>query len=643
MKTLPLRVLYTGTEEPLRETRELRAGPLTALYEDGGLRYLRWGNREILRRVYVAVRDRNWNTVPAALSDLRIEAGNDKFDITFTAECKRGDIHFAWKGAIRGDDKGTIAFSMDGEAKSTFWRNRIGFCVLHPIKECAGRACLVERVNGAINRGNFPRYVWGQQPFQDLRAISHEVAPGVRARVAFDGDTFEMEDQRNWADASYKIYSTPLRIPFPVEVKRGTAISQKVTITVEGATTATRIVPGSIPISIGASPVCTLPRIGLCSASHGKPLSPYETGLLKALHLSHLRVDLHLASPEFETTLLRASNEARGLGIPLEIALHLSDAAADELKRLVPVLTRVDPPLATWLIFHEKEKTTSEKWVSMASETLIPFHPDVTLGAGTDAYFAELNRGHLAKSLELLCYSVNPQVHASDNLTLIENLEGLEQTVESARLIGKDHPLAIGPVTLRPRFNPNATGHEPETLPGDLPARVDSRQLSLFGAGWTLGSLKALAKPGVDSLTYYETTGRLGVMEREKDPPLHRSFPSMPGWVFPLYHVLADAGEFAGGGVLPWTSGNDLVVEGIGLTKKGKTRILLANLTDQRQKVRLACPLLKGEFRVKMMDETNVMAAITVPDVFRTDNGEPATAQPLELDLHPYAIYRIDG
>ena len=95
--------------------------------------------------------------------------------------------------------------------------------------------------------------------------------------------------------------------------------------------------------------------------------------------------------------------------------------------------------------------------------------------------------------------------------------------------------------------------------------------------------------------------------------------------------------------MLPWTSGNDLVVEGIGLTKKGKTRILLANLTDQRQKVRLACPLLKGEFRVKMMDETNVMAAITVPDVFRTDNGEPATAQPLELDLHPYALYRIDG
>ncbi|MBI3855511.1 MAG: hypothetical protein HY293_07445 [Planctomycetes bacterium] len=643
MKSLPLRVLYAGTEEPLRETRELRSGLLTALYEDGGLRYVRWGSREILRRIYVAVRDRNWGTVPATLSDLRIDSSLETFDITFSAECKRGEINFVWKGAIRGDAKGTISFSMDGEAMSTFMRNRIGLCVLHPIKECAGRACVIERISGAINRGSFPRYVWAQQPFQDLRALSHEVAPGVRARVAFEGETFEMEDQRNWADASYKIYSTPLRLPFPVEVKKGTKICQKVTLSVEGATAATRIIPSSIPISAGAAPVCELPKIGLCTASHGKPLSPYEAGQLKALRLAHLRVDLKPSSPDCDTVLQRATNEARMLGVPLEIALHLSDKAEEEIKGLIPKLVRADTPLATWLIFHEAEMSTTKKWVMLAREKLIPFHPEVRLGAGTNAYFAEINRGHPPKDIEILCYSINPQVHASDNLTIIENLEGMEATVESARLVGQDHPMAIGPVTLRPRFNPNATGPEPETAAGDLPARVDSRQMSLFGAAWTVGTLKALAKPGVHSITYFETTGRLGVMEREKDPPLHRRFPSMPGWVFPLYHVLADAGEFAGAGVLPWTSGNDLVIEGIGLTKGNRTRILLANLTDQMQKVRLACPLLKGDVRVKRMDETNAMAAMSMADAFRSDTGETASGQPLEIDLHPYAVCRIDG
>jgi hypothetical protein len=219
----------------------------------------------------------------------------------------------------------------------------------------------------------------------------------------------------------------------------------------------------------------------------------------------------------------------------------------------------------------------------------------------------------------------------------------MESTVESARLIGQDHPIAIGPITFRPRFNPNATGPEPETQPGELPARVDPRQMSLFGAGWTVGALKALAQQGVHSLTYFETTGRLGVMEREKDPPLHRKFPSMPGWVFPLYHVLADVGEFAGGNVLPWTSGNSLVLEGIGIAKDNRTRVLLANLTDQIQKVRLACPLFKGEVRVKRLDETNVMEAMSNPDVFRADMGVVASGQPLEIDLQPYAVCRVDG
>lgn len=643
MTTLPLRVLHTGTEEPLRETRELQAGPLTVMFEDGGLRYVRWGQSEVLRRIYVAVRDRNWETVPTLVSDLRIDAAADSFAASFNAECKRGDIDFAWRGKITGDAKGTIVFSMEGEAKSTFLRNRLGFCILHPIKECAGRAAIVERVSGAINRGSFPRYIWAQQPFLDLKAISHEVSPGVRARVAFEGEVFEMEDQRNWADASYKIYGTPLKLPFPVEVKKGTTISQKVTLSLEGAANASRVIPSAVAISVGSTPGAPLPRIGLCTASHGKPLSPFEVSTLRALHLSHLRVDVAPSSPDCDVLLLRAANEARALGVPLEIALHLSDAAEAEIKALIPKLVRCDAPIATWLIYHKSEKTTSQRWVTLARETLIPFHPAAHVGAGSNAYFAEINRAHPPKDVELLCYSLNPQVHASDNRTLIENLEGMEATVESARLIGENHPIAISPVTLRPRFNPNATGPEPQTLAGELPARVDPRQMSLFGAGWTLGSLKALAKPGVYSVTYFETTGRLGVMEREKDPPLHRNFPSMPGWVFPLYHVLADVGEFVGGNTLPWTSGNELVIEGIGLTRNGKTRILLANLTEKIQKVRLACPLLKGEVRIKRMDESNVMAAMTMAGVFRTDNGETASGRPLELELHPYAVVRVDG
>ena len=39
--------------------------------------------------------------------------------------------------------------------------------------------------------------------------------------------------------------------------------------------------------------------------------------------------------------------------------------------------------------------------------------------------------------------------------------------------------------------------------------------MSLFGAAWTLGSLKYLCESETHSLTYYETTGWRGVMEIE--------------------------------------------------------------------------------------------------------------------------------
>ena len=64
MSAFPKNVLYYGQDEPLPEQIPLRAGPLALVYEHGGLRSLRFGGHEILRRVYIAVRDHNWGTVP---------------------------------------------------------------------------------------------------------------------------------------------------------------------------------------------------------------------------------------------------------------------------------------------------------------------------------------------------------------------------------------------------------------------------------------------------------------------------------------------------------------------------------------------------------------------------------------------------
>ena len=653
MNQLPRRVLHYGKDEPLPEQTRLRAGPLSMIFESGDLRYIRFDDHEILRRIYIAVRDHNWDTILPQLSNVQIERDDDAFRVTYDVENKHADVDFFWQGTITGAADGTITFSMDGEARSTFRRNRIGFCVLHPMG-CAGVPCRIEKVDGTVEESAYPISIAPQYlidgeikpvaPFNNMRAVSYEVASGVEAEVRFEGEVFEMEDQRNWTDASYKTYGTPLSHPFPVEVPAGTKISQRITLTLKtgGESRAETQDAATQPLTleIASADSRPIPRIGLGTASHGEPLNAGELERLKLLNLSHLRADIDLTEPGYESTLRQVTDEARTLGVSLELALFLSDAAAEELRVFAEVVDRMKPPIGTYLIFHKTEASTSAQWVDLARRHLT----DAKIGAGTNAYFTDLNRGHPpVEALDLVCYSINPQVHAFDNSSLIETLEAQAVTVESTRQFAGGLPIAVTPVTLLARFNPNATGPEPAPAPGELPTQVDVRQMSLFGANWTLGSIKYLSESGASSVTYYEMTGWRGVMETTGGSPLPEKFRSLPGAVFPLYHVLADVGEFSGGAVLTSKSSDPLKVEGIALRKNGKIRTLLANLTPESQQVRIQN--LMGTVRVRRLDETNAQTAMISPEVFREETGEFAqtTNGTLELNMLPYAIAQIDS
>jgi hypothetical protein len=141
---LPTRALLYGKDEPLPEQVPLRAGPLSLLYEAGDLRYIKFGEHEVVRRIYAAVRDRNWGTVAGKLSDVQMQIREHSFRIAYLSEHKERDIDFVWRAEITGEVEGTICFTFDGQARSTFLKNRIGFCVLHPICECAGELGRVE-------------------------------------------------------------------------------------------------------------------------------------------------------------------------------------------------------------------------------------------------------------------------------------------------------------------------------------------------------------------------------------------------------------------------------------------------------------------------------------------------------------------
>ncbi|MFP4055354.1 MAG: hypothetical protein ACLF0G_00620 [Candidatus Brocadiia bacterium] len=618
---------------------ELHAGPLRMVF-DAEWAYLRricLGEREVLRGVYAAVRDQEWSTVPPRVGGLQVQKGDGTFRVSFDAACRQGGIDFLWRGTLAGEPDGTVTFAMRGTARSTFLRNRIGFCVLHPARECAGKACTVEKTDGSREEGRFPRLVAPHQPFLDVRAIAHEVAPGVVAEVRCEGDAFETEDQRNWTDASFKTYCTPLERPRPVEVQEGTTVEQTVTLRLRGE------VPPSAPpprdkllaVELGESPCGPLPRLGLAVASHGQPLSARETARLKALRLAHLRTDLAPSQEGWRDALARAGEQATAVGAELEVALSLAEGAEEaELEALAEAAKALPARVARWLVFPlEAKGATKPGQVPLARRHL----PGRQFGGGTSRYFTELNRDcPPVAELDVLAYAFTPQVHTFDNASVVENLEGQGWTVATARQFAPGLPLALGPVTLRPR------GRTRPPAPGTLPPSVDPRQGALFAAAWTVGMLQQLAQRCVHSITAYETTGGLGVMETEAGSPAPDLLPSRPGCVFPVYLVFDALADFAGGETLAVAVNDPLRVAALGATKGGKRRMLLANLDDEPQEVVVRG--LEGLLGLHRVDDSNVAQATRAPEVARRKVGEVVSATgPFDLALPPHALVRIDA
>ncbi|HYO43574.1 MAG TPA: hypothetical protein VES19_10295, partial [Candidatus Limnocylindrales bacterium] len=131
--------ILTGRAAPAREPLVLRAGPVTALLDGADLRHVRIGDTELVQRVYMALRDAQWNTIPATCSDWEVDAGPDRFHVAFRARHAHEAIEFSWRGVIDGAPDGTIRYELDGTCHGVFKYCKIGFNVHHPLEGAIGR------------------------------------------------------------------------------------------------------------------------------------------------------------------------------------------------------------------------------------------------------------------------------------------------------------------------------------------------------------------------------------------------------------------------------------------------------------------------------------------------------------------------
>ncbi len=296
--------LWYGRDEKPPKRELVQAGELTVELEGPQIRTVRVGDVEILRAVYMAVRDEEWMTVEGSMSGLELERGEREFASSFAMTHRQGPVSFDWTGRIEGDRSGTVSFSLDGVALTTFRYCRIGFCLLHPPEEYAGQRYHGRSPDGPLE-GTLPLAI-GPQRFEDgldwplfdsVSELDVSLASGLRVQMLFEGDLFEMEDQRNWTDASFKTYCTPLKLGYPFDASTGQRFSQKVTIHVSGRPSSASAGADLVPrVKFDIDAGRPLPPIGLGLPRAAEPQSEGETNLLARAHPSHLRVDLDLAA-----------------------------------------------------------------------------------------------------------------------------------------------------------------------------------------------------------------------------------------------------------------------------------------------------------------------------------------------------------
>ena|ERR1700754_304655 len=550
---------------------QLRAGAFTLLYEEGFLRYISYGKTEVLRMIYFSLRDENWGTFDIIIKNENIKVEGNDFHITYDCYHQKNGIDiYCWKATISGNQKGQIIFEIDGCALADFLKNRLGFCVLHPIGDYTGQQVQITHPDNIITQTNFPEYIASDSPFKQIKRFKWQT-DNRWYNLDFEGDVFETEDQRNWTDASFKTFCTPLNLPFPVKIKNGEETYQKITFS--PVTDLPELVKNKderIQIII-TEQVFKLPDIGIAASTVvTDKLSEKAQSLLRGLQLKHYSIIVEPSTQNGTPQFFCDIDNAQALQLPLCITLQLGDDFIKEVANFIALCHQAKAEISTVVLLSKNELVTQQQLIDHIGIIKAQL-PGISIGVGTDYNFKEINRCRFdANEAQFVSYSIHPQEHAFDDQTLIENIVAQAATVRSTKNIyGEEMPVYISPVTFKKRFNPYAT--DPTYITKSENERTDARQKTNFGALFTLGSIKNLTIAKVSRITYFQTIGDQGIISVESKP-------------FPVYYALKSILNSTATSMVNTISSNQLVVDSL-LLNNGI--LLLWNYTTTKQTVLL--------------------------------------------------------
>jgi D-apionolactonase len=577
----------TGTTQPASRHKALKAGPVTAILDNGGLRSISYRGTEVVRGLYFLARNTDWGTYTPIISKLKVSQSPHAFSVTYQAVCtdEKQELHV--NAEILADAKGTVIFRATGTPKTPFVTNRTGFIVLHPLHGIIGRPVKVEHTDGTVEKTTFPKRISPGQPIFWIRSLKHQVMPGVTAEVRMEGDAFEMEDHRNWMDASYKTYVHSLLDEWPYTLQKGKTFDQSITLTFAGKpqTKEKSRKKAAIKIAIG-KPLGRMPAIGSAVPAEGAQAAISAAKEIAAMNLANLvcQLDGNRTGLARSAKAFAELSKKTGIPIKLELILPAKAPAIKEVETLAEIARNADLNPQSIVVTHMHDLKSfqpkqSRPWgpeYDEMSDAVRKHFPGKPVGGGMLSYFTELNRKPLIQGVfDFATHTVCPIVHAADDLSVMETLEALPSIFDSARaMIGKT-PYHLGPSGISARDNPygKKLTPNPDRLRTCL-ANNDPRERGTFAAAWLLGLAAASAKARLNSLALGALTGAAGMIESDAH-------------INPAYHLVKGIAELSGARILETTVTDTAKVVALAVKRAPELVIWCANKTDAPQDISL--------------------------------------------------------
>ena len=526
---------WYGTAEPPLPRHALRAGDLTAVLEEGALRTIRWRGVEVVRGIGFVVRDTGWGTLAPQITGLVTTETLDGFIVRYAATCGGPDGTFAYRASIEGDARGRLHFAAEGTPiGGAVATNRVGFVVLHAIAGVAGSPLVVTHGDGTTTRTRFPSLIAPHQPASDIAGLSHVTPAGVGVVLRFEGDTFEMEDQRNWGDASFKTYCRPLAKGFPYSIPAGAMIRQAVDLHITGT-------PAPAVRQEASSGSFRMPGIALAMDATDATDALAVAAAVREIGVSRIlvRIDPRAVDITAASIDIAACAVALGTAVTLELVCPGVDPVSELAAFAMPLA-------ASGLLFDEvmpiplrdfSSRPTgtpagqaNARAIADAARLVFPGRRIVGGGPGS---FTEFNRNPpAAEFVDSVQSAFCAIVHAADDHSVIETLESLGDIGASMAALAPGAARRIATATIAMRDSMDAPAPLPNPSRRRVPrAERDPRHFAAFGAAWAVAFAMRAGAAGIDLVAPATITGRLGLFDRDGGRlPLFHAVHALAAW-----------------------------------------------------------------------------------------------------------------